>query len=117
MKHVVESADELYDLAHRTEGSLGCPIIDALVQVLKTTRVMYPEDAALLLEVSTRDLRSAIHLLTGQPLWALMQGWRRRQARELLAEGALTESQIAYRCGWKSVRTLRKHLAAHPDDV
>ena len=55
MKHIVESVEELYNRKEPT----GEAIVDAVVEILRKFRLIYPEDVALLLDVKVRDLRGA----------------------------------------------------------
>ena len=91
--------------------SVGEPILDAVTGALRKTHTVQSADIANLLEVRKRDLGGAVLILTGLTLDWLIRIWRTRQAQDLLAEGRLSEQQIAYRCGWKSVRVMRRHLS------
>ena len=66
MKHIVESVEELYNRKEPT----GEAIVDAVVEILRKFRLIYPEDVALLLDVKVRDLRGAWLILTGMKLIA-----------------------------------------------
>ena len=98
--------EELY-----RSNRVGEPILDAVTDALRKTHTVQSADIANLLEVRKRDLGGAVLILTGMTLDWLIRIWRTRQAQDLLAEGRLSEQQIAYRCGWKSVRVMRRHLA------
>ena len=90
--------------------SVGEPILDAVTAALRQTHTLQSADIANLLEVRKRDLGCAVLLLTGMTLDLLIRTWRTRQAQDLLREGSLSEQQIAYRCGWRSVRVMRRNI-------
>ena len=100
------SFTELYE-----SKSVGEPILDAVTTALRKTHTLQSADIANLLEVRKRDLGCAVLLLTGMTLDCLIRTWRTRQAQDLLAEGRLSEQQTAHRCGWQSVRVMRRHLS------
>ena len=72
MKHIVESVEELYNRKEPT----GEAIVDAVVEILRKFRLIYPEDVALLLDVKVRDLRGAWLILTGMKLIDCITQWR-----------------------------------------
>ena len=100
------SFDTLY-----SSPSVGEPILDAVADAIRQTHTLQSDDIALLLDVRKRDLGGAVLMLTGMTLETLIHRWRIRQARELLAAGQLSEREVAYRCGWTSVRGMRRNLA------
>ena len=100
------SFDELF-----AGATVGEPILDAVVTAIRQTHTLQSDDIAILLDVRKRDLGSAVLLLTGMTLETLIHTWRIRQARDLLAAGQLSEREIAYRCGWTSLRGMRRNLA------
>ena len=123
MKHIVESVDEIYQ---RLEP-WGEPILDAVVEALRKTRILFTTDMAVFLDADQRDLSGAVHLLTGLSLGEIIEGWRLRQAREMLeAEGfdfskaefmkqlpVETLRKVARRCGWSDERTMQNFLRRH----
>ncbi len=116
MKHIVESVDELY---HAREPT-GEVIIDAVVDVLRHYKMIYPEDVALILEVNVKDLAAAWRLLTGMNLIEVITQWRLRQAQEFIKKGYIGNDPnagknhkprkfldvVAHRCGWRSERVM-----------
>ena len=118
MKYVIESIEELYKAREPT----GHVIVDAVVNVLRQTRVIRVTDMALLLEADLRELQCSWHLMTGTHLQDVIAQWRLYQAQELIrtrlvewgeeackgvcANRLLTD--VARRCGWRSQRVMSK---------
>ena len=116
MKHVVESMEELY----KRQEPTGEAIVDAVVEVLRKFRLIYPEDVALLLDVKVRDLRGAWLILTGMKLIDSITQWRVLQAQDLIRKSlgemgsdgrrAIDTTKllrdVARRCGWRSERVM-----------
>ena len=116
MKHIVESVEEMY---HAREPT-GEVIVDAVLDILRRFKLIYPEDVALLMDVKVRDLRSAWYMLTGTRLidvithWRVMQAqdWLRKRIGEMSAErrekGELVKllKETAPRCGWRSEKVM-----------
>ena len=116
MKHIVESMEALY---HRQEPT-GEAIVDAVVEILRKFRLIYPEDVALLLDVKVRDLRGAWLILTGMKLIDCITQWRVLQAQDLMRKSLVEMGsdgrkaidttkllrEVARRCGWRSERVM-----------
>ena len=123
MKHIVESVDAMYG---RREP-WGEVILDGVVDVLRRTNVYRPQDVALLLEVGRLELGVAVKMLTGMTLVEIIEGWRLRQAKELLTEAGFDFGKpgflpqlpqkellkVARRCGLNNVRSLQHFLQRH----
>ena len=116
MKHIVESVEELYNRKEPT----GEAIVDAVVEILRKFRLIYPEDVALLLDVKVRDLRGAWLILTGMKLIDCITQWRVLQAQDLMRKSLVEMGsdgrkaidtnkllrEVARRCGWRSERVM-----------
>ena len=94
----IATIEELYDGVEPT----GEPILDAVVRVLRQSTTHSVQDVAAALCVVPRHLSGAVQILTGMSLKALIKEWRLRQAVALIAsEPALTDRQVAQRCGYR----------------
>ena len=116
MKHIVESVEEMY---HAREPT-GEVIVDAVLDILRRFKLIYPEDVALLMDVNPKDLRAAWHMLTGTKLIDVITHWRVLQAQDWIRErmSGLNPNDFrnrearklltaaAERCGWRSERVM-----------
>ena len=122
MKPIVTSVKTLYNRQEPT----GEVILDEMVNVLRTTRIISVSDMALLMDVSAHALNMAVHLLTGMTVRTIINRWRLLQARDLLRTKAVAEANgdsrkdaagnnrvkrldtVARSCGWRSYRVMLK---------
>ena len=126
MKHVFETSEEAY----ARQDPCGEPILDAVVDALRKTRIHTAVDLALFLGVEMRDLDGAIHLLTGMYTGELVTSWRVTQAWDMISQlihpsdpSQVTLSlrtlpkdelrKIALRCGWGDEKAMIRYLKAH----
>ncbi len=122
MKPIVTSVEELYE----RRGATGEGILDAMVGILRTTRIIEVRDMALLMEADAHALTMAVRLLTGMTPRTIINRWRLLQARDMLgrplaakaSDGSAQNAKAADRtkhldavarcCGWRSYRVMLK---------
>ena len=91
-----------------TGGVTGEWLLDEVLGALVRNRdVLRPEELARAMDVDVDDLRGAVRLLTGRGLRELITEWRMLEARQMLQRGTLQPAEVARRCGWRSLQTMK----------
>mgnify|MGYP003290149765 CR=1 FL=1 len=88
----------------------GETILDAVINVLRDTPAIWPEEIAKQLEVRKEHLSGAIKILTGVSLEKMIREWRMRQAMYLIKTTDIPFDEIAQQCGYSQTKTLTQSM-------
>ena len=91
-----------------SETPTGESILDAVVEVLRTSSDLLAQDVASRLHVNATYLSHAIELLTGKSLAKMIREWRLLQALYLLRTTDSSLLSIAELCGYANADNLAK---------
>lgn len=104
------------------EGSLsGERYLDAIAEVLRTSRYIRCSEVAAHLGEDPRKLSAYVEILTGQTLGEMIQLWRALQVRQLIDQGStLNEEELAHSIGFRNrhsmAETFERHFGKRPYD-
>ncbi len=102
----------------------GEPIVDAVIDLLRTTSITQVKDISAILGIERRGLGALWRVLTGSTLQDTIATWRRRQALELLEQAGYRWEDdakrcdiprsllqdVAQQCGWRNAKVLKHAL-------
>lgn len=99
---------ELFEMPADTKT--GDKILDAVIEVIRSSHTLLVNDVAKELGVNRTDLSGAIRLLTGVSLVDMIHEWRLLQAMKLIKETDLDFLSIANTCGFTKAEHLSEAL-------